>query len=122
MITGYRNFYYNVQDMGRAVLFYQTALRMTKAYGDEYWTAMTVGNLQLGLHWTEGTPVPLTPRDAHGQNAGGTLTLSSSNIAEDRLQIELAGGKILGETNQQWGHMLIFEDLDGNVLNLMNPK
>ena len=122
MINGYKDFYYNVTDMNRATKFYTEALGMKKAFGDKYWTSMNVGNLNLGLHWTEGESIPLTPRDSHGQSNGGTLTFQSDNIAEDRKKIEQAGGKILGESNQAWGHMLVFEDLDGNVLKLMNPK
>ncbi len=122
MIKGYKDFYYNVTDMARAVQFYSTALSMTKSYGHEHWTTMTVGNLSLGLHWTDGAPVPNTPRDPHGQNCGGTLIFESDNIKEDRARIETAGGKVLGETDQPWGHMLVFEDLDGNVLKLMKPK
>lgn len=122
MIKGYRDFYYNVTDMNRAIKFYSEALGMSKIYGDDYWTTMTIGNLNLGLHWTEGNSIPLTPRDSHRQNNGGTLTFQSDNIEEDRKKIEQAGGKILGEANPSWGHMLVFEDLDGNVLKLMNPK
>ncbi len=122
MITGYKDFYYNVTDMNRAVKFYTEALGMTKTYGHEYWSTMTIGNLNLGLHWTEGEAIPTTPRDSHGQNCGGTLTFNSDDIAADRKKIELAGGKVLGEAKQDWGHMLAFEDLDGNVLKLMNTK
>ena len=122
MIKGYREIYYNVTDMNRAVQFYQTTFGMKKVYGDEYWTTLSIGTLNLGLHWSEGTEIPKTSRDEHGQNCGGTLTLHSDDIADDRKRIESAGGKILGEANQHWGHMLVFEDLDGNVLKLMNPK
>ena len=122
MIKGYQDFYYNVKDMKHAVKFYETALGMTKAFGDEYWTAMTNGNLKLGLHWTEGAEIPKTPRNSHGQEAGGTLTFLSDDIDQDRKKIETGGGKVLGEANQPWGHILVFEDLDGNVLKLMNPK
>jgi predicted enzyme related to lactoylglutathione lyase len=122
MIKGYRDFYYNVTDMKRAVQFYEAAFGMKNIHGDEYWTNMSLSNLTLGLHWTEGQAIPLTPRDSHGQNAGGTLTFHSDNIPEDRKKIEKAGGKILGDTDQPWGHMVVFEDLDGNVLKLMNPK
>ena len=90
-------------------------------YGHEYWTTLSVGNLNLGLHWTEGEEVTSTPRDSHGQKSGGTLTFYSDDINGDRKRIESAGGKILGEAEQPWGHMLVFEDLDGNVLKLMNP-
>jgi predicted enzyme related to lactoylglutathione lyase len=122
MIKGYRDFYYNVKDMNKAVQFYTEALGMKKVYGHEHWTTMQVGNLNLGLHWTEGEEVPKTPRDNHGQSCGGTLTFDSDNITEDRGRIEKAGGKILGEADQPWGHMLVFEDLEGNVLKLMKQK
>jgi predicted enzyme related to lactoylglutathione lyase len=122
MIKGVRDFYYNVKDMNRAVKFYSEAFGMQKAFGDEYWTSMRLGNYNIGLHGTEGDEVPTTPRDAHGQNCGGTLTLESDDIAADRAQIEKAGGKILGDIEQPWGHMLVFEDVDGNVLKLMRPN
>lgn len=122
MITGYQDFYYNVTDMDRAIEFYTDALGMKKTYGNEHWATLNVGNLDLGLHWTEGKSIPRNPRTSHGQENGGTLTLRSDNIAEDRRRIEEAGGNILGETDQAWGHMLVFEDLDGNVLKLMRPK
>lgn len=122
MIKGYKDFYYNVKEMKRAVQFYSEALGLKKVYGDEYWTTMALGNLNLGLHWTEGAEVPQTPRDRHGQHSGGTLTFESDQIAEDRKRIESAGGKILDESDQHWGHMLVFEDPDGNVLKLMKPK
>lgn len=123
MIKGYKDFYYNVADIKRAAKFYSEALGLVKTYGDDqHWTTMSLGNLNLGLHGSEGEAIPLTPRDSHGQNCGGTLTLLSDNISEDRKKIEQAGGKILGDTDQHWGHMLVFEDLDGNVLKLMNPK
>lgn len=122
MIKGYRDFYYNVKDMKKAVRFYEIACGLKKVYGDEYWTSMSIGNLNLGLHWSEGSDVPSTPRSSHGQECGGTLTFQSDNIKEDRINIEKAGGKVLGEADQPWGHMLVCEDVDGNVFKLMNPK
>jgi predicted enzyme related to lactoylglutathione lyase len=121
MIKGYVDFYYNVKDMNRAVNFYMQTFGMKKEREHEYWTGLELGDLRLGLHWTEGQDVPLIPRDPHGAHCGGTLTFSSDNITEDAARIEKAGGKILGETKQAWGHMLVFEDLDGNVLKLMKP-
>ena len=43
MIKGYKDFYYNVKDMSKAVQFYSEAIGMQKAYGHEYWTTMTIG-------------------------------------------------------------------------------
>ena len=75
----------------------------------------------MGLH-PEERAIPHVPRASHGAHAGATLTLKSNNIAEDRKKIEAFGVKILGEADQPWGHVLVFEDLDGSVLKLMNPK
>jgi catechol 2,3-dioxygenase-like lactoylglutathione lyase family enzyme len=121
MITGVVDVYYNVQDMDRAVRFYTEVLGMKRLSGDKYWTSLDANGVKIGLHGSDG-PVPHVPRDSHGAHAGATLTLRSENVAEDRKTLERAGAKILGEANQPWGHMLIFEDLDGNVLKLMHPK
>ena len=99
MIRGYRDFYYNVTDMKRAQSFYERALSMKAVYETEYWTTMNIGNLNLGLHWSEGQSIPKTPRDSHGQSCGGTLTFHSDNIAEEKIQIEKAGGKAIQRTN-----------------------
>ena len=122
MIKGIQDFYYNVSDMNRAIQFYAEVFGMSKEHGHEFWTTMRLGSTRFGLPWTEGQQVPPTPRDSHGQHCGGTVTFESDDIESDRKKIEQAGGKILGETKQAWGHMLVFEDLDGNVLKLMNPK
>lgn len=122
MIKGYKDIYYNVKDMNRAIKFYTDAFGMSKAYGHEHWATMQLGNLNLGLHWTGGKDVAYIDRDSHGTFSGATLTFLSDNIAEDKVKIQNAGGKVIGEADQAWGHMLVFEDLDGNVLKLMNPK
>ena len=118
MIKGIHDIYYNVQDMKRAVAFYSDILNMEIGYESDYWTSMNAGTIMIGLHWTEGSSVPASPRDSHGAHSGGTLTLRSDDVKADRQILEAAGAKILGEMDESWGHMLIFEDLDGNVLKL----
>ncbi|MGE0712848.1 MAG: VOC family protein [Planctomycetota bacterium] len=122
MITGVQDVYYNVEDMDRAVAFYTGVLGCTKLDGNPYWTSLELGGLRLGLHWTEGGPVPRTPRDAHGAHCGATLTLRSDDVPGDRARLEQAGAKVLGQDDAPWGTMLVFEDPDGNVLKLMRPK
>lgn len=122
MIKGVHDIYYNVTDMNKAVAFYKEALHMTVEHESEHWTSMRCGEVMIGLHWSEGQEIPTFPRDAHGAHCGGTLTLESDNVKEDRENLEKKGAKILGEMDAPWGHMLIFEDLDGNVLKLQNPK
>lgn len=120
MIKGYRDFYYNVQNMNRAIVFFET-LGFKKGTSHEYWTDMLLGDLRLGLHWTEGDAVPAIDGDDHGPHCGGTLTLLSDDVSTDRALVEKAGGRVRAESKQPWGHMLVFEDLDGNMMKLMNP-
>lgn len=40
IITGIRDFYYNIQDMDRAVKFYTQVLPFKYVTGDEYWTTL----------------------------------------------------------------------------------
>jgi len=77
--------------------------------------------VQVALH-PEEQEIHYIPRDSHGAHGGGCLTLSSDNIPADRKLLESHGAKILGEADEPWGHMPAFEDTDGNVLKLMNPK
>jgi catechol 2,3-dioxygenase-like lactoylglutathione lyase family enzyme len=121
MIKGIRDFYYSVNDKDRAVRFYTQILGMSLVERSDYWIQLECGGVTIGLH-PEDNPIPKIPRDAHGAHAGGTLTLHSDNVPEDKKRLEAGGAKILGENDAQWGHMLVFEDPDGNVLKLMNPK
>lgn len=122
MIKGVHDIYYNVTDMKRAVTFYRDQLNMSVQYESDHWTSMDCGGVMIGLHWTEGQEIPKVPRDSHGAHAGGTLTLNSDDVKADRERLEKAGALILGEMDADWGHMLIFEDPDGNVLKLQNAK
>jgi len=122
MIGGVQDVYYNVKNMKLSVSFYEAVLGFKKTYGDEHWTSLEKEGFNLGLHGTEGQPVPDIPKDSHGAHAGATITLKSTDITEDRKVLEANNCNILGEADAAWGHMLIFEDPDGNVLKLMNPK
>ena len=121
MITGVQDIYYSVTDVTRAKSFYIEALGLKLLFEHEHWIALECNGVKIGLH-PEDKPIPHIPRDAHGAHAGATLTLRSNDVKADRKKIESFGCKILGETDQPWGHMLVFEDPDGNVLKLMNPK
>lgn len=123
MISGVQDIYYNVSNMKRSISFYTEALQMKLQFEDDGWTALDCGGVQIGLHPTEeGEVLVRVPRDSHGVHGQATLTLKSDNVPEDRKLIEQHGGKILGEDDAPWGHMLVFEDPDGNVLKLMRPK
>ena len=122
MIKGVHDIYYNVKNMKNAVSFYSNVLNMKVIHESEHWTSLDADGVMIGLHWTEGNDIPLFPRDSHGAHCGGTLTLKSDDVTTDKKIIEDSGAKILGEMDESWGHMLIFEDIDGNVLKLQNAK
>lgn len=121
MIKGIQDIYYNVVEPKRAIRFYTEGLGMRLLEESEYWIALDCGGIRVGLHPGSET-VPHVPRDSHGAHAGATLTLRSDSVSADRKRLEQLGAKILGEADQPWGHLLVFEDPDGNVLKLMNPK
>jgi len=121
MITGVQDVYYNVQDMRRAVDFYHNVLGLTVTDEDPHFTGLNAGGVRIGLHWTGGTAVPSTPRNAHGPHNGGTITFRVDNIMTAKDMLTAGGANILGFSDNPWGKIIIFEDPDGNVLKLMQP-
>lgn len=122
MIIGIHNLHFYVQDMERAVAFYEAAFNAEVVESEEHWSTLKLFGLTLGLHGNEGKPVLKRANDINGVKGGVTLALRSNDIPADRKRLEQLGAKILDEVNADWGHLLIFEDLDGNVLNLQHPK
>lgn len=121
VITGLQDVYYNVSDMARAVTFYRDVLGLELVEAGEYWSSFRVGDASLGLHWTEGPPVPPVPRDSHGAHAGGTLTFATDDIDASLTTLRDRSVRILGTLNEPWGRLVVFEDPDGNVLKIMAP-
>lgn len=122
MIIGIQDIYLNVSDMDRAVSFYRDVLGLKITEQDQYWTAMGVGGVRIGLHWSEGADIPFVPRNAHGAFAGATLTLRSSDLDADTQRLKNSGTTILGQSDEHWGRLTVFEDPDGNVLKLMEQR
>ena len=120
-ITGLRSFHYPTNNLDAAKKFYIETLGMEFDYEQPGWCALKMSGVQIALH-PEEEKIPDIPKDDHGALCGGCITLASDNVPEDRKKIEEGGGKILSEADAPWGHMLTFEDLDGNVLKLMNAK
>lgn len=122
MITGIQNVHYFVEDMDRAVAFYMAAFGAELIHQDEAWSSVKIHGLTVGLHATDGGPRKRTPLAQRGFDVGGTLTFRSDDIATDRARLESLGAPVISESKEPWGHLLVFEDLDGHVLNLMKPS
>ncbi len=122
MIVGVQDVYYFVQDMPRALRFYRDALGLRVTAESDHWATLDVGGVRVGLHATDGRPVPPVPRDEGGAMAGGTLTLRVDDIRATVARLQAAGVKFLAPIyDASWGSVVAFEDPDGNVLKLMRP-
>lgn len=122
MIKGVQDFYYNVTDMQKATEFYSKVLGMKIINQDPHWSSLDCFGIGIGLHWLETDKLPELAQDNHGAKSGGTLTLKSDNISVDKINLEKAGATIVSDTDNPWGRVLVFKDLDGNILKLMDPK
>ena len=122
MITKVRDIHYHVQDMDRAVTFYTRVLGLRLLDTDPTWSNLELGGMRIGLQATPaGAPVPAVPTDASGALAGATLTLHSTDLVADTNRLRTAGVPILGELDEAWGKLVVFQDTEGNVLKLMQP-
>lgn len=122
MITGIHNVHYFVENMDRAVAFYIAAFEAELIHSDETWSTLKIHGLTVGLHGNDDKPIPRTTLEERGVNVGGTLTLKSNNIPVDKARLEKLGATIIKEFEADWGKVLVFEDLDGHVLNLVHPS
>ncbi len=123
MIVGVQDIYYNVQNMQRAVDFYGGILGLKLTSESEHWTAFDVGGIRIGLHWTGGAPVSSSATAKNGVQSGATLTFRVSNIHAAVARLQSAGAKLVGKVREEsWGSIVAFEDPDGNILKLMEPK
>jgi catechol 2,3-dioxygenase-like lactoylglutathione lyase family enzyme len=121
MLTGLQDVHYNVQDMERAVRFYGDVLGMRVVDSNRWWTSLEFFGARVGLHGSEGRPVPAVPRDAHGALAGATLTLRSTDRDADVQYLVRSGATVLSTSDHDWGRLAVFLDSEGNVLKLMQP-
>ncbi len=121
-IKGIQDVYVNVADMARAIDFYRRVLGCQPTYSSEHWTSLDAYGLKLGLHWTGGPAVPVVPHDAHGPFVGATVTFQSDDIAADKQHLLAHGVVIVGETNADFGDVVVFRDSEGNLLKLMRQK
>jgi predicted enzyme related to lactoylglutathione lyase len=108
--------------MVRAVGFYRDLLGLSVLDQNSYFTALDLGGVRLGLHWTGGPSVPPIPRDQHGAHAGATVTLKVDDVRAEVDRLSRSGVQFLAPVaDHPWGSLAVFVDPDGNVLKLMQP-
>ncbi len=122
MITGIQDVYYNTVKPLEAKRFYTEALGLKLIYDTMHFIVFQCSDgARFALHPADHEIVHPVG-DSHGPHGGALVTFKSDNVAEDRKRLEQHGAKILSENDAPWGHMLVFQDLDGNTLKLMRPK
>ena len=119
MITGIKDIYYNVSNMRISINFYKNVLGMKVISNDDYWAAMEIDGVTVGLHWSEGQEIPEVPYDSHGAHCGATLTLSTNDFEKDTNLLMENEVEIVGRLDECWGKLTVFKDPDGNILKLM---
>ena len=111
--------YYNVANMDRAVAFYRDVLGMRLLDSNPSWSSLDCFGARIGLHSSDGRPVPAVPRDAFGALAGATLTLRATDLDADVAHLRRNGIEVIAASDNPWGRVAVFLDTEGNVLKLM---
>ncbi len=122
MIDGIQDVYVNVSDMERSIAFYCDLLGCKVIFQSQHWTSLDAFGLKIGLHWTGGNQVPPVNFDSHGPHSGATITFSSSDVTSDKKVLINGGVNIVCEVDEEFGHLVVFTDPDGNFLKLMKQK
>ena len=112
MITGLATHWCQVSDMARSVVFYRDVLGFSVGYQSEFWTAISVGGLNLGLHGAISEERPL------GQiNRGWVLSLATTSLDELATALGEAGVWCDSERHETpSGMTMMFADPDGNPI------
>ena len=120
MINGLDNVYYFVSDVSKAVLFYKETLGLKVLDQDDYWAAISLNGVRLGLHKANANEFLKSSE----KRAGATVTLNVTNIDEAFNSLKNKGVKFTGEISRNpWGSHVSFVDPDGNLLDLRQaPK
>ena len=115
MIKGVANVWVPVQDIERALAFYQNTLGFTLIKQDGLWAEVDANGLNIGLNGRE-------PQGA--QSSGGpVITFHLDSSLEDAID-ELKGQGVMfptGISEHEWGRVATFNDSEGNELQLYEP-
>ncbi|HEV7654717.1 MAG TPA: VOC family protein [Mycobacteriales bacterium] len=112
MASGVAAVWVPVQDMARAVGFYQDTLgfEVTKQQSD--WSEVDANGLKIGLNGREGT----------GAQADGGAVISfqpDGDIEDEVSRLRSAGVTFAGDiSDHDWGRIAAFKDSEGNDLQL----
>lgn len=115
MIEGVSNIWMPVQDIERAVDFYQNKLGLTLVKQDGQWAEFEQDGLRIGLNG----------REPEGARMGGGPVLTfqpDEGLDEAVAHFQREGiGFTAGISEHPWGRVASFKDSEGNDLQLYEP-
>ena len=115
MIKGVANVWVPVQDIERALDFYQNTLGFSLLKRDGPWAEVDANGLNIGLNGRE-------PEGAQA-SGGPVITFHLESTLEDTIN-DLKGRGVefpAGISEHEWGHVATFNDSEGNELQLYEP-
>jgi predicted enzyme related to lactoylglutathione lyase len=104
-----------VDDMSRALKFYDETLGLTVQDRGDDWSEIDAGNLMIGLNAREGA-------SAHA-DGGAVITFTPESSIDDEVKrLTEAGVTFTGDiSDHSWGRIAPFKDSEGNDLQLYSP-
>lgn len=115
MIKGVANIWMPVEDIERAVDFYENTLGLPVAKRDGLWAEVDAGGVTVGLNGRE-------PEGARGEG-GPVLTFQPDTSLEQTVD-DLTGRGVefpAGISEHDWGRVATFKDSEGNDVQLYEP-
>ncbi len=115
MVKGIASVWVPVQDMDRAVGFYEDTLGLKVDRQDDDWAEVDANGVMVGLNAREG----------EGARADGGAVISfqpEGGIEEAKASLEESGVDFPSEISEHpWGRIATFKDSEGNDLQLYSP-
>lgn len=115
MVGGVANVWVPVEDIERALDFYQNTLAFSVIKRDGPWAEIDASGLNIGLNG----------REPQGAQAGGGPVITFQPERELEAAIEELKGKGVefqaGISEHEWGRVATFKDSEGNDLQLYEP-
>lgn len=104
-----------VKDMERSRKFYRDILGLQEHYSSPEWTALSAGNINLGLH-PEGKELKVEPHE------GMQFGFEVADIQKTAGELKQKGVPFVREPRlEDFGWLAIFKDPDGHHLQLFQP-
>jgi predicted enzyme related to lactoylglutathione lyase len=101
-----------VSDMDRAVAFYRDTLGLTQGMVSQWWSSMSVGDVQIGLH-------PPFERGPTEIGRGWILGIEVDDLRALRVRLESHGTACADYHDIPGGCVMDFTDPDGNPIQAM---